>query len=142
MFPDYDVKNRVPLEFQFDQVLTDFIDEYVNEFRPVLLRGSNESWLFPGEAGGFKTPNMFSTQITERIQKAIGLRITVHQFRHAAAAVYLRHRPGEYESVRRLLGHRSIKTTMNFYCGLETTQATRIFGEIVRQHMSFDQERA
>jgi hypothetical protein len=50
----------------------------VNEFRPVLLRGSNEAWLFPGEAGGFKTPNMFSTQITENIQKAIGLRITVH----------------------------------------------------------------
>jgi hypothetical protein len=27
---------------------------------------------------------------------------------------------------------------MNFYCGLETTQATKSFGEIVRQHMSFD----
>jgi integrase len=142
VFPDYDVKNRVPLEFQFDQILTDCIDEYVNEFRPVLLRGSNEAWLFPGEAGGFKTPNMFSTQITESIRKAVGLRITVHQFRHAAAAGYLRHRPGEYESVRRLLGHRSIKTTMNFYCGLETTQATKTFGEIVRQHMSFDPEPA
>jgi integrase len=106
VFPDYDVKNRVPLEFRFDPILTDFIDKYVNECRPVLLRESNEAWLFPGEAGGFKTPNMFSTQITENIQKAIGLRITVHQFRHAAAAVYLRHRPGEYESVRRLLGHR------------------------------------
>jgi len=142
VFPDYDVKNRVPLEFQFDQILTDFIDEYVNELRPMLLRGSNEAWLFPGEVGGFKTPNMFSTQITESVRKAIGLRITVHQFRHAAAAVYLRHRPADYESVRRLLGHRSIKTTMNFYCGLETTQATKIFGEIVRQHMSYDPEPA
>jgi hypothetical protein len=108
----------VPLEFPLDQVLSDLIDEYVNEFRPVLLRGSNDPWLFPGEAGGIKTSNTFSTQITERIRKAIGPRITAHQFRHAAAAVFLRHRPSDYESVRRLLGHRSVKTTMNFYCGL------------------------
>jgi len=47
--------------------------------------------------------------------------MTVHQFRHACAAIYLKHRPGEYEVVRRLLGHRNIQTTINFYCGLETT---------------------
>ena len=50
VFPHYDVKNRVDLNFQFDQPLTDLIDEYVHEFRPALLRGSNASWLFPGEA--------------------------------------------------------------------------------------------
>jgi integrase len=94
VFPHYDVKNRVDLNFQFDQALTDLIDEYVHEFRPALLRGANASWLFPGEGGQPKTGLMFSKQITVRIQKATGLRITVHQFRHAAAAIYLKHRPG------------------------------------------------
>ena len=51
VFPHYDVKNRVDLNFQFDQPLTDLIDEYVHEFRPALLRGANASWLFPGEGG-------------------------------------------------------------------------------------------
>jgi integrase len=73
-------------------------------------------------------------QITERIQKATGLRITIHQFRHAAAAIYLKHHPGDYETVRRFLGHRSLKTTVNFYCGLETIQASREFSKIIRQH--------
>src|SRR5262245_6505176 len=41
VFPHYDVKNRVDLNFQFDQPLTDLIDEYVHEFRPALLRGAN-----------------------------------------------------------------------------------------------------
>jgi len=54
------------------------------------VRGSNAAWLFPGVAGEPKTANMFSTQITERIQKATGLRMTVHQFRHACAAIYLK----------------------------------------------------
>jgi len=96
--------------------------------------------LFPGVAGEPKTANMFSTQITERIQKAIGLRITTHQFRHACAAIYLKHRPGEYETVRRLLGHRNLRTTINFYCGLETTQANEAFGRIIRGHIKFTED--
>jgi integrase len=138
VFPHYDVKNRVNLEFTFGEDLTQLIDEYIHEFRPTLVRGSNASWLFPGVAGDAKTANMFSTQITERIQKATGVRVTVHQFRHACAAIYLKHRPGEYETVKRLLGHRNIQTTINFYCGLETTQANEAFGKIIREHIKFD----
>jgi integrase len=138
VFPHYDVKNRVDLNFQFDQPLTDLIDGYVHEFRPALLRGANSSWLFPGEGGHPKHRLQFSKQITVRIQKAIGLRVTPHQFRHAAAAIYLKHRPGDYETVRRLLGHRSIQTTIDFYCGLQTTQATEQFGKLIRQQIKFD----
>ncbi len=140
VFPNYDVKNRVDLNFKFDEALTELIDEYVHEFRPMLLRRSNASWLFPGVAGNPKTANMFSTQIIERIHKATGLRLTVHQFRHAAAALYLKHHPGDYETVRRFLGHRNIQTTINFYCGLQTMQATEEFGKIVRQQIKFDPE--
>jgi hypothetical protein len=140
VYPHYDVKNRVNLEFELDEALTKLIDEYIHEFRPTLVRGSNAGWLFPGIAGGPKTANMFSTQITERIQKATGVRITVHQFRHACGAIYLKHRPGEYETVKRLLGHRNIQTTINFYCGLETTQANEAFGKIIRDHIKFTED--
>ena len=56
VFPHYDVKNRLDLDYPLDSELTALIDEYVHEFRPSLLRGSNELWLFPGEAGGTKVP--------------------------------------------------------------------------------------
>jgi integrase len=52
-------------------------------------------------------------------------------FRHAAAYIMLKADPGNYELVRRVLGHRSIATTRNFYIGLETLEATRLFGEMV-----------
>jgi integrase len=137
-FPHYDVKNRVDLNFTFGEDLTRLIDEYIHDFRPTLVRGFNAAWLFPGVAGEPKTANMFSTQIKERIQKATGVQMTVHQFRHACAAIYLKHRPGQYETVKRLLGHRNIQTTINFYCGLETTQANEAFGKIIREHVKFD----
>jgi integrase len=142
IFPHYDVKNRVELQFPFDEGVTELIDEYIHEFRPHLLRGSNSAYLFPGMSGEPKTASMFSGQITERVEDATGLRITAHQFRHAAAAIYLRHHPGAYEVVKRLLGHRNIQTTINFYCGLETTQANQEFGKIIRQKIKFEDEGA
>ena len=48
VFPHYDVKNRVDLNFQFDQPLTDLIDEYVHEFRPALLARSEHPLAVPG----------------------------------------------------------------------------------------------
>ena len=140
VFPNYDVKNRVDLNFKFDEPLTDLIAEYVDEHRSTLLRGANSSWLFPGEDGQPKNGLLFSKQITERIQKAVGLRITVHQFRHAAAAIYLQHHPGDYETVRRVLGHRSLTTTIKFYCGLETIAASEQFGRLIRERIEFNDE--
>ena len=135
VFPHYDVKNRVQLEFKLRPELCEIIDEYIHDFRPALLRGSNNSWLFPGEGGGVKTARTLSLQVTDRIEKATGLLITVHQFRHAAAAILLKHRPGEYELARRLLGHKNIQTTRNFYVGLDMIQANDIFSEIMRTRL-------
>jgi len=142
VFPDYDVKNRIRLETVFDAELTALIDDYIHNHLHVLLRGSNEPWLFPGLRCGHKGLATLSSQITKRIQKATGLRLTVHQFRHAAAALILRAKPGNYEYVRRILGHRNIQTTINFYIGLETLQATQEFGEIIRGKLRFDPEAA
>jgi integrase len=72
-----------------------------------------------------------SDQVSQRVYKSTGLEITTHQFRHAAAAFYLKHHPGDYETVRRILGHRNIQTTINFYCGLETIQASDEFGKLI-----------
>ena len=66
----------------------------------------------------------------------------MHQFRHSAAAIYLRHHPGDYETVRRILGHSSITTTTKFYCALETMWANERFGDIVRKQMTFRPEAA
>jgi len=131
VFPDYDVKNGVPLEFAFDETTTALIDEYIYQHRPHLMRGFNHDWLFAGETQGPKTNKTLSGQISGRLWKELGLEVTPHQFRHAAAYIILKADPGNYELVRRVLGHRSITTTLNFYVGLETLEATRQFGEMV-----------
>jgi len=136
VFPHYDVKNRVQLQFKLVPEVCEIIDEYIHDFRTILLRGSNAPWLFPGETGGVKTSRTLSLQITDRIEKGCGLRMTAHQFRHAAAAIFLKEHPGQFEIVRQLLGHRNIQTTMKFYVGLAMIQATEIFNGIVKKRMN------
>ena len=85
-----------------------------------------------------KTSRTLSLQITERIEKATGLKLTAHQFRHSAAAIHLKHQPGQYELVRRLLGHESIETTRRFYIGLDMIQASEIFSEVVRKRLKLE----
>lgn len=142
MFDKHDVKNRMALQFKLDEMTTSIINEYVHGFRPALVRGSNADWLFPGEGCHHKEKISFSTQIVDRVQKSTGLRITVHQFRHAAGALLLKHRPGEYELVRRILGHKSVETTKRFYLALDTTQASEIFTDIVRNKLNFNRNAA
>jgi hypothetical protein len=137
-FPDYDVKNRMKLEYALDEYITPLIDEYVHDFRPKLLRGRNEDYLFPGMRSGAKGKVSFSGQITKQILKFTGLRITAHQFRHAAGAIILQEQPGNYELVRQILGHRSLSTTIRCYIWLKNIQAHQIYQKLVRKRLKID----
>ena len=139
-FPDYDVKNRMKLEYALDEYITPLIDEYVHDFWRTLLRGRNEDYLFPGLRSGAKGKVSFSGQISKRVLKLTGLRITSHQFRHAAGAIILQEQPGNYELVRQILGHRSLSTTIRCYIWLKNVQAHQIYQKIVRKRLKIDPE--
>ena len=131
VFAANEVKNEEPLEFPLNAQVSAMIEIFVHDYRPELMRGHNHDYLFPGEAGAHKDIKTLGGQITTRIGREIGLAITPHQFRHAAAALILRTDPGNYELVRRVLGHKSLATTTSFYIGLESLAAAERFGEIV-----------
>ena len=57
--------------------------------------------------------------------------MNVHLFRHLAAKLYLDKHPGDYLTVSRLLGHKRIQTTIDFYTSFETVAAGRRFHETV-----------
>ena len=124
VIPPEDVKNDQPLEYPLPKAVSEMLERYLSVFRPRLCRVDNP-WLFPGEAIGHKTKGTLSGQIIERVIKALGIRVTPHQFRHLAAAFILERDPANYEFVRRVLGHKNLETTIRFYVGLETVDAVR-----------------
>jgi integrase len=130
VFPGEDVKNREPLEHPLPQPSIDLIQLYLNEFRPQLA-SPNCTALFPGRSGGAKGANTLRGQIFQTIRSHTGLKMNPHLFRHAMAKIYLDAKPGGYEVVRRVLGHRSIDTTTAYYTGVETAAAVRHFDGVI-----------
>ncbi|NQU71175.1 MAG: tyrosine-type recombinase/integrase [Rhodospirillales bacterium] len=125
-----ETKNTEPIEFELPRHLTDMIDLYLSRFRTRLCDDASP-WLFPNIMGDQKAQATLSQQIVQTIRNRTGITITPHQFRHLAALIFLDAEPGNFEAVRRVLGHRNMKTTTNFYAGLQTRSAARLYDDII-----------
>ena len=128
--PPAETKNSEPIEFPLPRVLTDLLDLYLERYRPRLAERTN-TCLFPGRGRGHKDQRTLSQQITETIAKRTGLRLTPHQFRHLSAALYLKHNPGQFVVVQKLLGHKNLKTTLSFYAGLDAGTAAQYYDDFI-----------
>ena len=69
--------------------------------------------------------------IEKAVLRSLGVKLTPHQFRHLAAKIALDANPGAYELVRQLLGHKNLKTTTNFYAGIDTRRAGRAHANLI-----------
>ncbi len=71
------------------------------------------------------------------------MKVNPHLYRHISAFFYLQAHPGDYETVRRLLGHRSVDTTMNFYAEFDGLAARRLYSQHIleRKHQLEDEDR-
>lgn len=133
VIPAEEVKNRTALAFEVSNVLGDLVDAYLARGRPV-LGGDPDGFLFPGRNAGAKTPASLAVQIKRTIKQETGIDLNVHAFRHLAAMLFLREHPGEYETTRLILGHKSLTTTVRSYCGLEQADALRRFDALIDRH--------
>lgn len=132
VFDDDDVKNEEPVDFEFTPETKELVAWYVREYRPHLLRAETSA-LFPGEGAGPKSAGTLSGQVKKIIHDYLGLQFNMHLFRHAGTKIYLDVRPGNYEVMRRVLGHRSINTTTSTYAGAENKTAGLHFAAVLNE---------
>lgn len=121
--PDDEVKNRLAVEARLPEATVRLLNLYLSNYRP-LLDDAGSSWLFPGRtADAPKLADGLREQIKTCVWRRCGLDFTPHTFRHAAGKIVLDQSPGAHGQVQRMLGHRNINTTMQYYTGMETKAA-------------------
>lgn len=126
-----DVKNDVYIDHHLPPRASQVVAAYIDTYRP-MLAGGGSPWLFPGaEPTKPKTDAGMRTPIQKAIAERAGLEWNPHLFRHSAAYMILRENPKAYGTVQRLLGHKSIQTTIAIYSGMETGAAHRFYDDIV-----------
>jgi len=131
--PRQEVKNDQALDFLLPESVSKRVMQYIDNWRPFLTTPANP-YLFPGRNGKPKDSSALHNQIENTLWKEAGIRLTPHQFRHAAAKILLDAKPGHYEVVRKVLGHKSLTTTYSHYAGAETQAAISLYDDVIIQH--------
>ena len=129
-FEGAETKNSSPLEFELPAQLADRIWTYRTEIAPAIV-GRRPDTLFITTAGKPRMQETITNLIEKAVLKNLGLKFTPHQFRHFAAKIILDANPGAFEAVRQLLGHKNMKTTTNFYAGIDTLRAGRAHSDLL-----------
>ena len=133
VIPAAEVKNSQALEFLLTEATSARVARYITDWRCLFLPKSNP-YLFPGREGKAKDQAALRKQIEKTLWEEAAIRLTPHQFRHAAAKLLLDARPGFYEVVRKLLGHKSMVTTYSHYAGAETQAAVELYADVITDH--------
>ncbi|MCW3477790.1 tyrosine-type recombinase/integrase [Limobrevibacterium gyesilva] len=131
LLPRHSVKNAEQLQYLLPAETTAFIRSYVERVKP-LLETTPSPFLFPGRPGHPKRSDTLSKQLSQRVWTHLGLEYSPHLQRHLTAKMNVDVRPGDYETARRLLGHRSHDTTYRSYEGMETESAARLHDDLIR----------
>lgn len=125
------VKNGSPIDFDLNPKHSAVVHRYLYEFRSRLSDAPTTA-LFPRQSDGTPRPEAsFGKGLSDEIMRYTGLAVNPHLFRHFAAYLYLRERPGEFETVRRLLKHKNLQTTVSFYAHLNNEWAHEHYHDVV-----------
>lgn len=133
-FVEGEVKNKVAIDGFFNEKVSALLMRYVEVFRPVLLKKAS-SRLFVSQNGTGKDPHTLSGQFRRLIKRELGFVMNAHLMRHWAGFVYLESHPGDYETVRQLLGHKNIATTIKLYTGAEKKSAHLLYDQTIAVHI-------
>lgn len=125
-----EVKNEQRIDFELSEQLHRMIDTYAERFLP--LFGGTDGFLFVTGAGTPRGYDTLAHQVCRTIRARTGLVMTLHQFRHLSAKLFLEQHPGGYEALRQLFGNRSIETTVRSYAGDQTRQAARLHDQVLQ----------
>jgi integrase len=131
--PRAQVKNDINLVFKLPLTVSQRIQTYIRDWRALYTEGANP-YLFPGRKMNPKDGTRLRRQISNALWDEAGIKLTPHQFRHTAAKILLDAKPGHYEVIRKILGHKHLTTTYDHYSGREVQAALNLYDEVILEH--------
>lgn len=117
-FSQEETKTGVSVHSLLPRQLIGLLEEYLSEYRPVLLKGRKCDTLFvcPEEADEMSSGFVTDT-ISDLTLRYGGRRVTPHLFRDVVAFAWLKSHAEDYLTLSKMLWHKHVSTTIYYYGG-------------------------
>jgi integrase len=132
-FPSEDVKTRVEMRFALPELLVPHFRRYLDVYRPFLLNGRECNSLWISERGNRLSQDSLTSGLACATQKAFGLVLRPHAFRHIAATSIAEYAPEHVGIIRDILGHVSLRMAEQHYNRATAISSSHRMQGILRQ---------
>jgi integrase len=125
-----ETKNDVSMGREIPMVLAERLQVYRNEIAPAVI-GKRPDAVFVTFKGKPRTQAAIKVAIEKTVLRHLGVKVTPHQYRHLYAQITLDANPGAHALVQEGLAHKHLKTTINFYAGINARRAGRAHADLL-----------
>jgi integrase len=127
-----ETKNNVAIGREIPTVLAERLWVLRNEIAPAVI-GKRPDAVFVTFSGKPRTQAAIKVAIEKTVLRHLGVKVTPHQYRHLYAQMTLDADPAAHLQVQDGLPHKHVKTTTNFYAGINTRRAGRAPAELLQK---------
>lgn len=114
-FSSEETKTGIDVHAVLPRPLIGLLEEYLKEFRPLLLRGPDPGTLFVNKDGQPMSLGAVDLVISTMTLRHGGRRVTPHIYRDIFAFAWLKEHPSDYLTLAKILWHSNINTTIRKY---------------------------
>ena len=130
IIPPEETKARAPIEFALPEFLRPYLTSYLDIVRPRMLRRSSAAlWVSP--KGGALSYSAVWGIITRHSARRLGIHISPHDVRDAAATTWAIGAPDQIRISRDLLSHSDLRTTNRHYNRAKGIEASRACAQVI-----------
>jgi integrase len=114
-FSKEETKTGISVHALLPRPLIDLLEEYLAEYRGFLVSGRCSETLFVSSSGAPMDTEQVSDLVSDLTLRHGGRRVTPHLFRDIVAFAWLKAHPKDYLTLSKMLWHKNISTTINYY---------------------------
>jgi integrase len=123
--PPEDTKTKVGMDFPVPEILQPYLATYLNHVRPRMLRRPACNALWVSAKGGALSYSAVGPVVTRHTSQRLGIRVSPHDARDAAATTWAIAAPDQIGIARDLLTHSDLRMTRHYNRarGIEASRA-------------------
>ena len=131
LIPREEMKTRKPAEYPVPGFLQPYLEMYLDVGRPHMLHNRTCAALWINSRGGALAYAKISDIISRHSMTRLGIRITAHDARDAAATTWAIFNPEQIGVARDLLAHSDVRITTRYYTRARGIEVSRAHNQLI-----------